>query len=59
VRRDLFGAKSERADNERVIALRQRVRLGHVAVKEADQWPADTANLSDFHGVNWGERLLD
>jgi len=44
VRRDLFGAKLERADNERVIALRDQMHFG-TSLKEGDRRP-DTEDLS-------------
>jgi hypothetical protein len=44
VGRDLFGAKLEGTDNERVIALRDQMHFG-TSLKEGDR-PADTEDLS-------------
>src|SRR5580692_7290479 len=52
-RPDLFGGRSRKVlGNEPVIPFAQTNTLGCVAIKSPINGPADTANLSRFHGVN-------
>jgi|ERR1700677_3956913 hypothetical protein len=56
-RRDLFGAKSERADNERVIALRDEIHFGTSIERPINGRPMRKTSAA-FTALTGGERPL-